>query len=563
MKKETDITEKRNLFIAALLTMLILFGMDALFPSSEHKSVTPSQETALSAQSVQPIQPAQTLEQGSFATPNQNEQPDSVTPENITQTIDIQNAALKGKFNVQQGRISDAELLKYKETTKKGSPFVTLLNRDYYTQTRWNGTNTPVPTLYLHPTDNQILTPNHPIVLTGENEFVKIERQLTLDDNYMLSSVDKITNLTDMPISVFFSGEITRRLETLPKMTNVHEGFLAVAKDRLIEEKYTDVEKENISHVTKGGWFGITDKYWQTALILDSNEKGIIRFEKPEANLYKAVFTGDTVTIDPAQTYLHTSRTFAGAKTIDLLNDYQSRYQIPKFDLTIDFGWFYFLTKPFLYILNWLYAFLGNMGIAIIVFATIIRALLLPIATKSYESMAKMRKLQPHMQSLQKRYKDDKQRLQIEMMNLYKREKVNPAAGCLPMFLQIPVFYALYKVLSVSIDMRQAPFYGWINDLSVPDPTSVFTGFGYFDWSVPALLNIGILPILMGLTMVIQQKLSPAPADPTQAKVLKWMPVIFTFMLGGFAAGLVLYWTWSNILSILQQKYIMHKVGTK
>ncbi len=556
MKNETDFTEKRNLFITALLIMLILFGIEALFPSTKNETPIPSQNTAMPTQSV-------TNTNRIVASMPETNTPVNALPQpNVMQTLTIQNAALKGKFNVQQGRLFEAELLKYKETTEKDSPFVKLLHQNYYTQTHWTSTNAVLPTLYLS-ADNQVLTPDHPIVLTGENEFVKMERKLLLDENYMLSIVDQITNLTNAPISVSFNGEISRKLEELPKMTNVHEGFIAVVKDRLIEEKYTDVEKENISHVTRGGWFGITDKYWQTALILDSNEKGIVQFEKPESALYKAVFTGDTVTVNPAQTYTHTSRTFAGAKTIDLLNEYQNRYHIPKFDLTIDFGWFYFLTKPFLHILNWLYAFLGNMGIAIIIFATLIRALLLPIATKSYESMAKMRKMQPQMQSLQKRFKDDKQRLQIEMMNLYKREKVNPAAGCLPMFLQIPVFYALYKVLSVSIDMRQAPFYGWITDLSAPDPTSVFTGFGYFDWSVPALLNIGILPVLMGLTMVIQQKLSPAPADPTQAKVLKWMPVIFTFMLGGFAAGLVLYWTWSNILSILQQKYIMHKVGTK
>lgn len=556
MKNETDFTEKRNLFITALLIMLILFGIEALFPSAKNETPVSSQNTVMPTQSVT------NTNQIVASMPETNTPVNALPQPNVMQTLTIQNAALKGKFNVQQGRLFEAELLKYKETTEKDSPFVKLLHQNYYTQTHWTSTNAVLPTLYLS-ADNQVLTPDHPIVLTGENEFVKMERKLLLDENYMLSIVDQITNLTNAPISVSFSGEISRKLEELPKMTNVHEGFIAVVKDRLIEEKYTDVEKENISHVTRGGWFGITDKYWQTALILDSNEKGIVQFEKPESALYKAVFTGDTVTVNPAQTYTHTSRTFAGAKTIDLLNEYQNRYHIPKFDLTIDFGWFYFLTKPFLHILNWLYAFLGNMGIAIIIFATLIRALLLPIATKSYESMAKMRKMQPQMQSLQKRFKDDKQRLQIEMMNLYKREKVNPAAGCLPMFLQIPVFYALYKVLSVSIDMRQAPFYGWITDLSAPDPTSVFTGFGYFDWSVPALLNIGILPILMGLTMVIQQKLSPAPADPTQAKVLKWMPVIFTFMLGGFAAGLVLYWTWSNILSILQQKYIMHKVGTK
>ena len=267
--------------------------------------------------------------------------------------------------------------------------------------------------------------------------------------------------------------------------------------------------------------------------------------------------------IQPNASVTKTLRLFVGAKDIDVINGYQKNQNITHFDLSIDFGWFRFLTQPFLHFLNWLYALLGNMGVAILVFATLIRFALLPIATKSYESMAKMRKVQPKIKDLQTKFKKDPRRLQIEMANLYKREKINPASGCLPLLLQIPVFFALYKVLSISINMRQAPFFGWIQDLSMPDPLSPFNGFGYFDIALPAFLTIGIWPILMGLTMYVQQKLSPAPADKTQAKVMLFLPVIFTLMMGSFASGLIIYWTWSNILSIFQQKYIMKKVGVK
>ena len=246
-----------------------------------------------------------------------------------------------------------------------------------------------------------------------------------------------------------------------------------------------------------------------------------------------------------------------------MINQYEKELNIPKFDLTIDFGWFYFLTKPFLYFLQWLYALVGNMGVAILIFATLLRIALLPVVTKSYISMAKMKKIQPQMQALQEKYKDDRPRLQKEVMALYAREHVNPAGGCLPMFIQIIPFYALYKVLSVSLQMRGALFFGWLNDLSMPDSSSVLTLCGLIPWPVPSVINIGILPVIMGATMYIQQKMQPAPAgaDKAQMGMFKWMPVIFTFMMGNFASGLVLYWTWSNILSIFQQRYINKKMG--
>ena len=266
-------------------------------------------------------------------------------------------------------------------------------------------------------------------------------------------------------------------------------------------------------------------------------------------------------TVKANETIIHTMKLFAGPKELSLIEEYEEQ-GIPRFDLSIDFGWYYFLTKPFLRLLGWLYGLIGNMGVVILIFATLIRIALLPIATKSYESMAKMKKIQPKVKALQERFKDNRQQLQIEMMNLYKRDKVNPASGCLPMLIQIPVFFALYKVLSVSILMRQAPFWGWIHDLSQPDPSSVFTAFGYLPWPIPSFLNIGVWPLIMGLTMVIQQRLNPSTAMTKDQKVMmNMMPIIFTFMMGNFAAGLVIYWTWSNILSIAQQKYIMKKVG--
>lgn len=555
MKPDFEQTDRKRLLLVAILSAGVLWAGNYFFPPKQKISLTQPQK-------IESIEAPVKTEVSSIieSTPKEIQNTSQIqVPE---QHIIIQNDALSATLNVQSGQMNDARLLKYKETLDKNSPAVTLLSDTYYTQTRWNSPDAQIPTL-IASQDYATVSPQTPMIVNGENESLKWERKLSVDNDYLITTTDTFTNLTDAPIRITFTGEVVRQLDKMPPTSVVHEGFIAVLKDRLIEEKYTDIQDDSFSDKAKGGWLGITDKYWQTALILDEKEQGTVQFEHQKPNLYKATFTGKEIIIPAGQSYTHMGRTFAGAKDIDLLTKYENEYNVPKFDLTIDFGWFYIFTKPFLYLLNFLYDILGNMGIAILVFATLIRLLLLPIATKSYASMANMRKIQPKMQQLQERYKDDRTRLQIEMMNLYKREKVNPASGCLPLLLQIPIFYALYKVLSVSINMRQAPFYGWINDLSVPDPSSVFTAFGYLDWPIPAFLNLGVLPILMGLTMYIQQKLNPAPADPTSAKMMKWFPIIFTFMLGGFAAGLVLYWTWSNILSIAQQKYIMKKVGVK
>ena len=558
MKPDFEQTDRKRLLLVAILSAGVLWVGNYFFPTQPKKPFVQPQQIEVVAEQVNTSTQPDT-ESTKQETTITETVIDNAMPE---QHIIIQNDSLSATLNVQSGQMNDVRLLKYKETLDKNSPAVTLLSDAYYTQTRWTSPDAKIPTLTAAQ-DYATLSPQTPVIINGQNESLKWERKLSVDNDYLTTTTDTFTNVTDKPIRITFTGEVVRQLDKMPATSVVHEGFIAVLKDRLIEEEYADIKKESYSDKAKGGWLGFTDKYWQTALILDEREQGTVQFEHQEPNLYTATFTGKEVTIPAGGSYTRTGRTFTGAKDINLLTKYENEYNIPKFDLTIDFGWFYVFTKPFLYLLNFLYDILGNMGIAILVFATLIRLLLLPIATKSYASMATMRKIQPKMQQLQERYKDDRARLQIEMMNLYKREKVNPASGCLPLFLQIPVFYALYKVLSVSINMRQAPFYGWINDLSMPDPSSVFTAFGYLDWPIPAFLNLGVLPILMGITMYVQQKLNPAPADPTQAKMMKWFPIVFTFMLGGFAAGLVLYWTWSNILSIAQQKYIMKKVGVK
>ena len=561
-KLSEEKAEQKNMIWALFFVTLILFGMNAFFPNAQEKavSVSPTAQNTVSGDSGELIAGQKILAQGAENQLTRQAQTQVPTIQRVT----VENDSVRGKYNVLTGGIDSLSLKKYKETVAPDSENVVLLSDDYKTASSWTSPDTTVPVPVLaSPNEKTVLTTETPLILKGNNGVLNVDRKVEIDDKYLISTTDKITNLTNQPIRVVFNSVLTRRLEKEPATSAVHQGFVAVLKDKLIEEKYQDVKDEAFDEPTKGGWYGVTDKYWQTAFVFDGRERGQVRFEKTGDKSYRASFEGEAITIPAGETYTHTSRTFAGAKEINLLTDYQNKYQIPKFDLTIDFGWFYFLTKPFLYLLNWLYGLIGNMGVAILVFATLIRLALLPIATKSYESMARMRKVQPKMVELQKRFKDDRQRLQIEMMNLYKREKVNPMAGCLPLLLQIPVFYALYKVLSVAINMRQAPFFGWITDLSVPDPASVFTAFGYLDWPIPAIINIGVWPVLMGITMYIQQKLSPAPTDPTQAKVMKWLPIIFTFMLGGFAAGLVIYWTWSNLLSILQQKYIMRKVGVK
>jgi YidC/Oxa1 family membrane protein insertase len=360
-----------------------------------------------------------------------------------------------------------------------------------------------------------------------------------------------------------------------PKILNfyiLHEGMIGVIDETLQEVDYDDLTDSDggpEQYTTTGGWLGITDKYWLAAMIPDQKSKMNASFNSGQTNnitKYQADYLMESRALPAGGTIEVSNKLFAGAKQVPLLDDYEALYGIPRFDLAVDFGWFYFLTKPIFYALLWFEGYLGNVGLAILALTVVIKLLFFPLANKSYKSMSKMKALQPKMQSLKERYGDDRQKMNQELMALYKKEGVNPAAGCLPMVVQIPVFFSLYKVLFVTIEMRQAPFYGWIHDLSARDPLGLLTGFGFFPWSVPPALdvvNIGLWPLIMGITMFLQQRLNPQPTDPIQAKIFLFMPIMFTFILAPFPAGLVIYWAWNNILSMAQQWVIMRRMGVK
>lgn len=548
MNLEQEKKEQKSMMLALILVIGVLLVFNRFFALKEPTTVPA--DVAVTETVTQPL-PVETP----IATPEAKRIPGKSIP--------VRNDFVQGTFDTAGTKITSLSLLQYRETTDKDSPFVSLLNNGFWTQLFWQGDAGVFPDMMSGPSvEGEALTPFSPVKLTWQTDQVVVERVVSMDDAYLVTVTDTITNRGTTPVTAALHGQIVRQADTVTvNHSSVHQGFLGYFDNREVEEDYDDITAdEGFATDNTGGWIGITDKYWQAVFVPDQAQKARMTFER-QGDAYMASFAGYPDTIAAGAGLTRTTRLFAGAKELSLINAYEKE-GIPRFDLSIDFGWYYFLTKPFLYFLGFLYSLVGNMGIAILIFATLLRIALLPIATKSYESMAKMKKIQPKIKALQERYKDNKQQLQMEMMALYKRDKVNPASGCLPLLIQIPVFFALYKVLSVSILMRQAPFFGWITDLSVPDPSSVLTAFGYLPWPIPGFLNIGVWPVLMGLTMFIQQRLNPSPTtDENQKIMMNLMPVIFTFMLGNFAAGLVIYWTWSNILSIAQQKYVMKKVG--
>jgi YidC/Oxa1 family membrane protein insertase len=348
----------------------------------------------------------------------------------------------------------------------------------------------------------------------------------------------------------------------------LHEGLLGVLGDEGLQEvTYKDaLEKKNITFKSTSGWLGFTDKYWAATLIPNQTADYEAHFTANSANnrdFFQTDYLLNPVTIAPGQTQSIASMVFAGAKQVNVIDSYETKYNIRLFERMIDWGWFYWFTKPLFHMLDFFYRLVGNFGISILIVTVLVKLLFFPLANKSYESMSKMKKLQPEMKRLQERYKDDKMKQQQELMALYKKEKINPMSGCLPILIQIPVFFALYKVLYVTLEMRHAPFFGWIQDLSAPDPTTIFNLFGLIPWDPPHFLMLGVWPIIMGITMFFQMKLNPAPPDPVQAQIFTWMPVLFTFLLASFPAGLVIYWSWNNTLSMLQQYVIMRRQGVE
>ncbi len=567
--------ETRNLVAAISLSMAVLIGYQLLFVEPK-KDIAQNENIVKESNDSSNIPIPQNLDNGIVAS-DTTETKSSNKP---VPRISMISKEVSGSISLKGARIDDITLTQYKETLEPESELIKLLlksNGDspYFIEFGWSSPDgIKVPNgKSLWKSSSNILSPDKNITLQWDNgENITFYQDISVDDSFMITVNQRVENNSNDSVTLYPYGLIRRAGE--PKTIDffvLHEGPLGVFDGTLSEKSYGDLTEAgkkgiNIKPNETGGWIGLTDKYWLTALLPDQNEKYNFTYRKLNSNggQYQTDFLGKAVTIPSNSKGEFLSRTFAGAKRLALFDDYEERFNIKHFDLAIDFGWFYFLTKPFFYALSWANDYLGNFGLAILAITVIVKLLFFPLANKSYKSMAKMRILTPQIQKLRERVGDDRQKLNQEMMNLYKKEKVNPAAGCLPILVQIPVFFALYKVLFVSIEMRQTPFFGWIEDLSVQDPTSIFNLFGLLPYStsiLPDFLNIGIWPLLMGVTMFLQQRLNPTPPDPIQAKIFAWMPVAFTFLLATFPAGLVIYWTWNNLLSICQQWVIMNKMN--
>ncbi len=492
--------------------------------------------------------------------------------------VPIDTPRLHGSMSVTNGRLDDLTLADFRETINPDSPEIVLLSpagapAAYFADVGWDdaGTGLVLPRGDVDwKVDGDTLTPGQPLVWTWDNGAgLEFQRIVSVDEDYLFTISQRVVNRGTEPVTLYPFALISRR--GTPETSGffiLHEGPLGVFDGTLKEVDYDDLAEEGtIQQSTTGGWIGITDKYWLTALVPDQSVPVQTRFYhrvSGGANVYQVDFVSSTgVVVAPGGEGTWSTRIFAGAKEARLLDYYEDEQGITNFDLAIDWGWFWFLTRPIFYALLWIQDIIGNFGVSILILTVFIKLLFFPLANKSYKAMSQMRKLQPEMLKLRERFGDDRQRLNQEMMALYKREKVNPASGCLPILIQIPVFFALYKVLFVTIEMRHAPFFGWIQDLSARDPTTIFNLFGLIPWQPPDILMIGIWPLIMGASMYVQQKLNPQPPDPLQAKIFMALPVVFTVMLAQFPAGLVIYWTWNNILTILQQWLIMRRMGVK
>lgn len=548
--------DKRNLMLAIVASLAVMVGFHFFYDK-------PRLEEAKQEQQVTSIKPVEMMAPPSIAAT-------FVDRENALKgaRLPIDTPSLQGSLNLKGAQFDNLVLKRYKQTTEAGSPDITLLSPQgtreaYYAEFGWVGTQSgadlPNADTIWSTSDTQ-LTPEAPALLTWRNkDGLLFERRISVDDKYMFSITDRVINRSTQAISLSFYGLISRaNPEVAGTSYALHEGLVGYLGGKLKEVKFKDLEDTSKeSFQTTGGWMGITDsKYWLTALL--PNQKELItanyRFVgAQQLPKFQADFISPLQLINTGQEIENTTHFFAGAKSVEILDAYETTIGVPHFDLAVDFGWFYFITKPLFFVLKWLYNLCGNLGVAIILLTLLIRFALFPLANKSFKSMARMKELQPEMTRMKEECGDDKMKFNQEMMLFYKKHKINPVSGCLPMILQIPVFFAIYKVLLISIEMRHAPFFGWIHDLSAPDPTTIFNLFGLVPWDPPSFLMIGALPLLMGLTMFLQQKMNPQPMDPIQSKMFLIMPILFTYMLAQFPAGLVLYWTCTNVFSIGQQ----------
>ena len=595
------INDQKNMLLAIGLSVLVIIGwqyfvgMPQLDKQRQQQQVQQQQaQQQQQTQTAPGATPQPGAQQQSGAVPQVPGQA-TVVGGNLTREaalaasprIAIDTPTIKGSVSLKGGRLDDIALVKYRETVDPNSPPIVLLApsgspHPFYAQFGW--TNAAGAKAKL-PDDNTVWTQDgrgtlevgKPITLTYDNgEGLEFRRTIAVDENYLFTVNDTVVNRGSEPVSLYPYALISRHGQ--PAILGyyiLHEGLIGVLGDKGPQEvSYSKIESEkqiNFNNITNA-WLGITDKYWAATLLPETDAKLTANFSARDLNnrkVYQTDYLLEPVTVAAGGTGGAKARLFAGAKEVSLVDQYDTALKLNRFELLIDWGWFYFITKPMFWMLDFFFRLFGNFGIAILLGTVVIKIVFFPLANKSYASMAKMKAVQPQMMQLRERYADDKVKQQQALMELYKQEKINPLAGCLPILVQIPVFFALYKVLFITIEMRHAPFFGWIHDLAAPDPTTIFNLFGLIPWdpsTVPLIgphLMLGIWPLIMGVTMWFQMKLNPAPPDPTQKMIFDWMPLIFTFMLATFPAGLVIYWAWNNTLSVLQQSFIMKKHGAK
>ncbi len=583
--------DMRNLFLAVALSILVMAAWQYFYAGPlyqrEHQAQMQAQAQANAAAKSEPGSPAQ----AGGSAPGAPAAPGAAATETVGEAlaaekrVAIDTPSLGGSIDLRGGQLDDLVLKDYHETIDKKSPLIRLFSPSgapnaYWAETGFvsgSGVRTPNRDT-VWSADVNTLTQDQPVTLTWDNGAgLVFKRVIAVDDKYMFTITDSVVNSGSEAASVRPYALILRRGKpNVAGYSVLHEGFVGVIGDGGVQEvTYAAIDKDAgkpREFSGDGGWLGFTDKYWGSAIIPDQTAPIEARFSVSgtvQPVDYQADFLGAEKSVAPGESFATTTRVFGGAKEVSTIDNYQTRLGIKKFDLMIDWGWFYFITKPLFLLIDAIYRYVGNFGVAILIVTVLVKLAFFPLANRSYQSMAKMKKIQPQIAALKDLYPDDKVKQQQEQMALFKKEGVNPVAGCLPMVIQIPVFFALYKVIFITIEMRHAPFFGWIRDLSAPDPTNVFTLFGLIPWDPTALpvfghfFHLGIWPLIMGFSMFLQMKMNPEPADPVQKTMFSWMPVIFTFMLGTFPAGLVIYWTWNNTLTVLQQYYIMTKAGVK
>ncbi len=561
--------ENRNVIIAVILSTAILIGWSMYFenPDEAQRKRLEIQGKTETQTNIQKPETPQTTK----ANPTKAISRGEALKEG--DRVSIENSNLAGSISLRGAIIDDIVLKNYRETLDKNSKPIVVLSpkksdEGYFVESGWASTKSDIKV----PDNNSIwqirdgkkLTPTSPVTLEWNNrEGIIFSKKIEVDNKYLFKITETIRNEKNKTIELFHYSQITKN--TKPTTENfyiLHEGLIGVVDKNLKEETYSTIEKEKKTYAGKSGWFGITDKYWMSAIIPESGKS--FKGEYSFANSYKANFIISEPTIaNPQKSTSATLKIFIGAKEVYPIDNYTEIEKIDRFDLSIDWGWFYFITKPLFFVIDYIFKIVGNFGLAIIILTLIVRILFFPLNNYSFKSMAKMKVLQPETLRIKELYKDDVKRTQQEMMALYKREKVNPLSGCLPILIQIPIFFAVYKMLFVTLEMRHAPFFGWIKDLSAADPTTIFNLFGLIPWNPPSFLMIGVWPILMGITMYFQMKLNPTPPDPIQAKIFAFFPLIMTVMLATFPSGLVVYWTVSNVLTMAQQYYIMRKTTVK